>query len=275
MKEIIASVGIAALTLPAFALALEPYAQCLANANGNPTATAACHTQYSTPSSGTTQKETYVPGQQTTSSTMLEYRKNPAFETCYQQASALTSGYEAALAECMKKYPISQPASSPSSLDPQCLSTVALGDQAAIASCLKTNTSSTTVSVSPVTSSTAQTSTDTQAQVQRLLTMIGQLQQSIDLLLASGGTAKVKPLCSASRSMSEGMSGGDITQLQTLLIARGFLAAGNSTGFFGPLTEAAVQQLQVALGIVSSGTPESTGWGIAGPRTRAALGICI
>ena len=68
-----------------------------------------------------------------------------------------------------------------------------------------------------------------------------------------------------------GLRGDDVTALQVKLIALGFLDAGNDTGYFGPLTRAAVQQFQRQKGIVSSGDETTTGFGAYGPITRAAL----
>ena len=67
------------------------------------------------------------------------------------------------------------------------------------------------------------------------------------------------------------MSGSDVTQLQHCLMGGGPLAAGNTTGYFGPLTEAAVKSFQSANGIVSSGSPSTTGYGAVGPKTRAFI----
>src|SRR5262245_16062582 len=74
-----------------------------------------------------------------------------------------------------------------------------------------------------------------------------------------------------SRNLSRGMSGMDVSQLQQFLIERGHLAAGNSTGFYGALTEAAVKQFQCQQGIVCSGSPSTTGWGNVGPMTRTKI----
>lgn len=74
-----------------------------------------------------------------------------------------------------------------------------------------------------------------------------------------------------SRTLSFGVRGSDVTQLQNFLIAQGHLAAGNNTGHFGSLTQAAVQSFQRSKGIVSSGTPSTTGYGAVGPRTRALI----
>ena len=76
---------------------------------------------------------------------------------------------------------------------------------------------------------------------------------------------------STPRRLYFGLRGDDVTALQVKLIALGFLDAGNDTGYFGPLTRAAVQQFQRQNGIVSSGDETTTGYGAYGPITRAAL----
>lgn len=43
------------------------------------------------------------------------------------------------------------------------------------------------------------------------------------------------------------------------------------TGYFGPATERAVKRYQVKYGIVSSGSPETTGYGAVGPKTREKM----
>lgn len=73
------------------------------------------------------------------------------------------------------------------------------------------------------------------------------------------------------RNLSFGSRGSDVTGLQTFLITQGDLAAGNSTGYFGRMTEAAVQKFQVKHGIASSGAAATTGYGVVGPRTRAKI----
>ena len=62
-----------------------------------------------------------------------------------------------------------------------------------------------------------------------------------------------------------GMQGAGVNQLQTLLIAEGFLAIAVPTGGFGPLTRTAVMQYQSAWGIVPTG--------LVGPVTRAWLNV--
>jgi hypothetical protein len=76
---------------------------------------------------------------------------------------------------------------------------------------------------------------------------------------------------SLSNNLSRGSEGVDVTNLQNFLISKGYLAVGNNTGFFGPLTEAALQGFQKAQNIVSSGSVATTGYGAAGPKTRAVI----
>ena len=73
------------------------------------------------------------------------------------------------------------------------------------------------------------------------------------------------------RPLSLGMSGSDVTSLQNILIAQNLLPAGDATGYYGTLTQAAVEKYQSAKGIVSSGTPSTTGYGAVGPKTLASL----
>lgn len=71
----------------------------------------------------------------------------------------------------------------------------------------------------------------------------------------------------ATRTLYLGLSGSDVTALQTLLITKGYLPAGKSTGYFGTQTQAAVKKFQCDHSVVCSGL----GYGNYGPRTRAAL----
>jgi hypothetical protein len=88
--------------------------------------------------------------------------------------------------------------------------------------------------------------------------------------------------CSASktsyltRNLYKTIKGDDVKILQSFLISQKYLAAtslgtSNATGFFGLMTEKAVQAFQKANGIVSSGTFYSTGYGNVGPTTRAKI----
>ncbi len=89
--------------------------------------------------------------------------------------------------------------------------------------------------------------------------------------VGSSGTHSVLPCLSLGRNVRAGMEGEDVMRLQELLIKAGLLGKGKATGYYGPLTEAAVKKWQASQGIVSSGTPATTGYGVVGPKTRVAL----
>lgn len=55
----------------------------------------------------------------------------------------------------------------------------------------------------------------------------------------------------------------------TKISASGAGSPGSETNYFGSLTVKAIQKFQKKYGIVSSGTPETTGYGALGPKTRA------
>lgn len=68
-----------------------------------------------------------------------------------------------------------------------------------------------------------------------------------------------------------GSKNTQVMSLQSILVARGYLTSDNATGFFGRLTEAAVRKFQCDKQIVCAGNGASTGWGLIGAKTRAAL----
>lgn len=57
----------------------------------------------------------------------------------------------------------------------------------------------------------------------------------------------------------------------TQVAAVGAGAPGAETGYFGQLTVEAIKKFQIKYGIVSSGTPETTGFGVIGPKTLEKL----
>jgi hypothetical protein len=75
---------------------------------------------------------------------------------------------------------------------------------------------------------------------------------------------------SLSRTLQRTSEGADVRSLQQYLVSGGYLTA-EPTGYFGTLTEKALQDFQTKVGLVSSGSPASTGWGVLGPKTRAAI----
>ena len=71
------------------------------------------------------------------------------------------------------------------------------------------------------------------------------------------------------RSLTYGTTGNDVVALQEKLISHGFLARGKNTGYFGPLTLAAVKKFQCANNIACENP--AAGYGIYGPRTQSAM----
>lgn len=122
-----------------------------------------------------------------------------------------------------------------------------------------------------------------QAQIGSLLSQITALQAQIAILNTApiSSTSNDLPvtattntaLCSIfARTLQRGLTGVDVMNLQ-IFLAHDTTAAytGGLTGYFGPATEAALQHWQAAHGIVSSGTALDTGFGVLGPKTRAAM----
>lgn len=81
------------------------------------------------------------------------------------------------------------------------------------------------------------------------------------------------------RALKLGMTGADVKLLQELLNAdpatavaeSGAGSKGRETDYFGTLTEKAVEKYQAKQGIVSGGSPATTGYGLVGPKTRESL----
>lgn len=74
------------------------------------------------------------------------------------------------------------------------------------------------------------------------------------------------------RSLKIGDVGDDVSKLQLLLAKDPTIyPEGNITGTFTPLTELTVRKFQRTYGLVSSGDPATTGYGVVGPRTQAKL----
>src|SRR3989344_4984398 len=71
--------------------------------------------------------------------------------------------------------------------------------------------------------------------------------------------------------LNDAQTSGQVSALQRFLTQTGDFTYGHTTGYFGPLTEAAVQQWQCRNMQLCSGGPEENGWGVVGPRTRAAM----
>lgn len=87
--------------------------------------------------------------------------------------------------------------------------------------------------------------------------------------MAGGGTGGPATI---DRNLGFGSRGQDVTNLQSFLSDfPNIYPSGLVTGFFGQLTQAAVQRYQCSRNIVCSGTPATTGFGFVGPNTRATI----
>ncbi len=137
----------------------------------------------------------------------------------------------------------------------------------------------------------AATVADLQAQAQALLQQVANLQAqlsaggtSITTVVPSGGT--LTPTGSSAATVSGGScpqigstlkvgsTGDAVLRLQQFLaLDPSVYPEAQVTGYFGGLTQAAVQRWQVKYNIVSSGSPETTGFGQVGPRTAAAIAL--
>ncbi|MEK7069147.1 MAG: Ig-like domain-containing protein [Patescibacteria group bacterium] len=121
---------------------------------------------------------------------------------------------------------------------------------------------------------------DHQALIARLLAQLDRLQKQLPSM--SGGYAQINVApqayksqynqsCIINRPLYRGLRGADVVCLQQALISRSLLSPDSATGYFGALTEAAVKQFQNTSQIISYGDPQTTGYGLVGPRTRATL----
>lgn len=80
------------------------------------------------------------------------------------------------------------------------------------------------------------------------------------------------------KQLDKGATGADVKTLQSFLVKHKHMTQAQmdtGPGTFGSQTQAAVQAYQKAAGIVSSGTPTSTGYGRIGPSTMQAINIAL
>jgi len=130
-----------------------------------------------------------------------------------------------------------------------------------------------------------QTIEELQAQINDLLQLVQELQAQIAAESLSSLPAPEAPpapetsSCASPdltralfRGLNDSVTKGEVSQLQRFLSQfPQIYPAGLITGFFGPLTEQSVKQFQAQYGVVSSGSPETTGYGVVGPKTRVAI----
>lgn len=137
----------------------------------------------------------------------------------------------------------------------------------------------TTTTIATTTQLTVATTTpDLKAQIAVLLERLAALQAQVRALggtvstVASGQIPKEAiPLAGAyKKPLVRGASNPDVAALQVLLKALGqkIYPEGIVSGYFGPLTQQAVQRFQLAYGVAKEGDP---GFGTVGPKTRAKL----
>lgn len=113
------------------------------------------------------------------------------------------------------------------------------------------------------------------AQLQALYEAVALVQAQIQLYTYGTGVTPASPATKCLRLVSslrlghrDEYASGPVSSLQQFLKSTGDFTYPEITGYFGPATQTALQKFQSRGGIVSSGTPETTGHGVAGPRTR-------
>lgn len=74
-----------------------------------------------------------------------------------------------------------------------------------------------------------------------------------------------------SRGATDARTARQVSVLQKILMSDTSGYTAGVTGYFGSLTETGVQKFQAKYGIVSVGTPATTGYGSVGPQTRVKL----
>ena len=122
----------------------------------------------------------------------------------------------------------------------------------------------------------AETIAELKALIQLLTQQIAALEQQIAARVGAPGTGGGAVCPMLYRTLYSGISGDDVQSLQRFLAADASLYPEASiTGYFGPATMRAVQRWQARNGVVSSGTPGTTGYGVVGQGTRATIArIC-
>jgi len=108
---------------------------------------------------------------------------------------------------------------------------------------------------------------DLQAQIRSLMAQIAVLKaQVVSQTPAPAASSPSRGCPALTRVLYRGLRGNDVSSLQAHL-------GVSQTGFFGPVTEAAVQKLQMEVGIAAPNTGAPAGYGQVGPRTRAAIAL--
>lgn len=86
------------------------------------------------------------------------------------------------------------------------------------------------------------------------------------------GVDPAKPHIKLERQLDRGDTGPDVLALQQVYKYEGLFPANHAgSEYFGPITEDSTKQYQAKHGIVSEGTPSTTGYGRVGPSTLAHI----
>jgi hypothetical protein len=117
----------------------------------------------------------------------------------------------------------------------------------------------------------ADTATDLQNQLRSVLQRIEELRTQlvqIDNPTAVPGGGSCPTL---TRTLRRGSTGADVSGLQAFLMKDPSIYTSGVVGIFGAATEAGVKRFQTKYGIASYGTPDTTGYGLVGAKTRAVI----
>ncbi len=124
----------------------------------------------------------------------------------------------------------------------------------------------------------ALTSEELAAQIKSILAQVAVLQQKLQAAQTIQTPANIPVRVGSScpqllRSLSMGMTGPDVLGLQRFLLSQSMITEEDVTGSFNLRTQSAIQFWQANRAIVSSGSPQTTGYGVVGPRTRADIAL--
>ena len=88
--------------------------------------------------------------------------------------------------------------------------------------------------------------------------------------------AQSDPTAGFTHTLYLGSFGDDVSRLQMFLKKfPDIYPEGLITGYYGSLTQRATERFQKKYGIVSRGTPQTTGYGLVGPKTRTMLNYLL
>ncbi|MEW5908032.1 MAG: glycosyl hydrolase family 18 protein [Patescibacteria group bacterium] len=96
--------------------------------------------------------------------------------------------------------------------------------------------------------------------------------ESTPNLIMNVSPFSVLPSVSITSTLAPGIKSNEVATVQQFLAKdKSIYPQGLITGYFGILTQEAIQRFQCKYNIVCSGTPKTTGYGTIGPRTRSLL----